>query len=467
MKATFISREINTVSMTMEITAEEFENAINKAYKAKRNLFTVDGFRKGKAPRKLIESKYGKGVFYEDALSEAFNDNYATALEEIGYEPVDHPDIDLGDQQVESGKGIVFNIKFVTEPEVDVKNYKGIHVEVPAAVVTEDDIDTQLRSYAQRNARLVTVDRAAGMGDTVVLDYAGFTQDGEQFDGGTAEGHRLKLGSHEFIPGFEEQLVGVKAGDERDVDCTFPIDYPGDRLAGQVVTFKCKIHEVKEEELPPIDDDLAKECSEFDTLDEWKKEIEEKVLANKKQQNENRAQNEILNHLYEETIIDIPEVMIEHQIDDLLRNFDQQLSYSGMGLNEYLEATHTDMDEFREQVRNEAEKKVKTRLIVEAIAEKEGLTAEEDEIQEELKKMSVQYGVTPEKMAEIIGDDIKYLKKEISGKKAIQLLTENAVIEEVEENSGSDETPEAAAEEAEKTAETADEASAEEEKTAE
>ena len=463
MKATFISREINTVSMTMEITAEEFENAINKVYKAKRNLFTVDGFRKGKAPRKLIESKYGKGVFYEDALSEAFNDNYATALEEIGYEPV----IDLGDQQVESGKGIVFNIKFVTEPEVDVKNYKGIHVEVPAAVVTEDDIDTQLRSYAQRNARLVTVDRAAGMGDTVVLDYAGFTQDGEQFDGGTAEGHRLKLGSHEFIPGFEEQLVGVKAGDERDVDCTFPIDYPGDRLAGQVVTFKCKIHEVKEEELPPIDDDLAKECSEFDTLDEWKKEIEEKVLANKKQQNENRAQNEILNHLYEETIIDIPEVMIEHQIDDLLRNFDQQLSYSGMGLNEYLEATHTDMDEFREQVRNEAEKKVKTRLIVEAIAEKEGLTAEEDEIQEELKKMSVQYGVTPEKMAEIIGDDIKYLKKEISGKKAIQLLTENAVIEEVEENSGSDETPEAAAEEAEKTAETADEVSAEEEKTAE
>ncbi len=454
MKATFISREINTVSMTMEITAEEFENAINKVYKAKRNIFTVDGFRKGKAPRKLIESKYGKDVFYEDALSEAFNDNYATALEELGYEPVDHPDIDLGEQKVESGKGIVFNIKFITEPEVDVKDYKGIHVEVPAPVVTEDDIDTQLRSYAQRNARLITVDRAAGQDDTIVLDYAGYTQEGEQFQGGTAEGHKLKLGSHEFIPGFEEQLYGVKAGDERSIDVTFPIDYPGDKLAGQVVTFKCTIHEVKEEELPAIDDDLAKECSEFDTLEEWKEEIRKKVEENKKQQNENRAQNEILNRLYEDTIIDIPEVMIEHQIDDLMRNFDQQLSYSGMSLVGYLEATHTDMEEFREQVRNEAEKKVKTRLIVEAIAAKEGLTAEEDDIQEELKKMSVQYGVTPEKMAEIIGDDIKYLKKEISGKKAIQLLTESAEIEEVEEQTA-EEAPaqpeEAAADAAEET----------------
>ena len=454
MKATFISREINTVSMTMEITAEEFENAINKVYKAKRNIFTVDGFRKGKAPRKLIESKYGKDVFYEDALSEAFNDNYATALEELGYEPVDHPDIDLGEQKVESGKGIVFNIKFITEPEVDVKDYKGIHVEVPAPVVTEDDIDTQLRSYAQRNARLITVDRAAGQDDTIVLDYAGYTQEGEQFQGGTAEGHKLKLGSHEFIPGFEEQLYGVKAGDERSIDVTFPIDYPGDKLAGQVVTFKCTIHEVKEEELPAIDDDLAKECSEFDTLEEWKEEIRKKVEENRKQQNENRAQNEILNRLYEDTIIDIPEVMIEHQIDDLMRNFDQQLSYSGMSLVGYLEATHTDMEEFREQVRNEAEKKVKTRLIVEAIAAKEGLTAEEDDIQEELKKMSVQYGVTPEKMAEIIGDDIKYLKKEISGKKAIQLLTESAEIEEVEEQTA-EEAPaqpeEAAADAAEET----------------
>lgn len=454
MKATFISREINTVSMTMEITAEEFENAINKVYKAKRNIFTVDGFRKGKAPRKLIESKYGKDVFYEDALSEAFNDNYATALEELGYEPVDHPDIDLGEQKVESGKGIVFNIKFITEPEVDVKDYKGIYVEVPAPVVTEDDIDTQLRSYAQRNARLITVDRAAGQDDTIVLDYAGYTQEGEQFQGGTAEGHKLKLGSHEFIPGFEEQLYGVKAGDERSIDVTFPIDYPGDKLAGQVVTFKCTIHEVKEEELPAIDDDLAKECSEFDTLEEWKEEIRKKVEENKKQQNENRAQNEILNRLYEDTIIDIPEVMIEHQIDDLMRNFDQQLSYSGMSLVGYLEATHTDMEEFREQVRNEAEKKVKTRLIVEAIAAKEGLTAEEDDIQEELKKMSVQYGVTPEKMAEIIGDDIKYLKKEISGKKAIQLLTESAEIEEVEEQTA-EEAPaqpeEAAADAAEET----------------
>ncbi len=432
MKATFISREINTVSMTMEITAEEFENAINKSYREKRHIFAVDGFRKGKAPRKLIEAKYGKDVFYEDAINGVFNDNYPTALEELGFEPVDHPEIDLGDQTLESGKGFVFNIKFVTEPEVSVENYKGVRVEVPLPEVTDDDIDTQLRSYANRNARLIAVDREANEGDTIVLDYAGYDQEGEQFQGGTAEGHKLKLGSHEFIPGFEEQMVGVKAGEERSIEVTFPIDYPGDRLAGQIVTFKCKVHEVLEEELPEIDDDLAKECSEFDTLEEWKEEIREKIAANKRQQNENRAQNEILNILYNETVIDIPEVMIEHQIDDLLRNFDQQLSYSGMNLKEYLETTHTDIDEFREQVRGEAEKKIKTRLIVEEIARREGLKATEEEEQEELRKMSAQYGVTPERMADIVGNDIKYLRKEIEGRKAIQLLYENAVIEEID-----------------------------------
>lgn len=432
MKATFINREINTVSMTMEITAEEFTQAINKSYQAKKHLFSVNGFRKGKAPRKLIESVYGKDVFYEDALTEAFNDNYPAALEEIGYEPVDHPEIDLGDQKVEDGKGLIFNIKFVTEPEVKIEDYKGIHVEVPKPEVTDDDIDTQLRSYARRNARLLTVEREAGEGDTVVIDYKGFDQDGVAFEGGEAEGHKLKLGSHEFIPGFEEQLIGVKAGDEKDLEVTFPIDYPGDRLAGQIVTFKCKIHEVMEEELPEIDDDLAKECSEFDTLDEWKEDIRKRVEDNKKQQNENRAQNEILKKLYEDTVIDIPEVMIEHQIDELLRNFDQQLSYNGLNLKGYLEATHTEMEEFREQVRMEAEKKVKTRLIIEAIANKEGFEATEEEVQEEFKKMSVQYGVTPEKMAEIVGDDVKYIKKEICAKKAVQMLTENAEIEEVD-----------------------------------
>lgn len=432
MKATFINREINTVSMTMEITAEEFDAAINKAYQARKHLFTVDGFRKGKAPKKLIEAKYGKDVFYEDALTDCFNENYPEALDAIGYEPVDHPQIDLGEQTVEAGKGLVFNIKFTAEPEVNVTDYKGIRVEVPALEVTENDIATQLRSYANRNARLIHVDREAFEGDTVVLDYKGYDMDGVAFDGGAGEGHKLKLGSHEFIPGFEEQLVGVKAGDEKDLDVTFPIDYPGDRLAGQVVTFKCKIHEVLEEELPEINDDLAKECSEFDTLEEWKEEIKKNVAANKQQQNENRAQNEILNILYRETVIDIPEAMIEHQIDELLRNFDQQLSYSGMDLKSYLEATHTEMEEFREQVRIEAEKKVKTRLIVETIADKEGLEATEEELLEEYKKMSVQYGVTPEQMREIVGKDEKYLVKEIRGKKAIALLVETAHIEEVD-----------------------------------
>ncbi len=432
MKANFINKDINTVSMTMEITAEEFEQAINKCYKEQKHLFRVNGFRKGKAPRKLIEAQYGSGIFYEDAINEVFNANYSDALEEIGYEPVDHPQIDLTDQEIESGKGFTFNIKFITEPEVEVENYTGVHVEVPIPEVTDDDMDTQLRSYARRNARLLHADKAAEEGDTVVLDYKGYDMDGIAFEGGSAEGHKLKIGSREFIPGFEEQLLGVKADDEKTIEVTFPIDYPTEKLAGELVKFDCKIHEVLEEELPEIDDDLAKECSEHDTLEEWKEEIRENIQKNKRQQNENRAQNEIIGKIYDETVIDIPECMIEHQIDELLRTFDQQLGYNGMTLDSYLEATHTDTEGFREQVRGEAEKKVKTRLIVEAIAKKEGLEPTEEDVKDEIAKMSVTYGVTPEKMTEIIGDDIKYVKKELAGRKALEFLVQKADIVEVE-----------------------------------
>ncbi len=430
MKATFINREINTVSMTMEITAEEFDKALDDVYQSKKHLFTVDGFRKGKAPRKLIESKYGKAVFYEDAIGNVFNENYPVALDELGFEPVDHPKIDMGDQTVEAGKGFVFNIKFITEPEVKVKNYKGIKVKVQTPTVSDEELENQLKSYAKRNARLVTVDREAAEGDTVILDYAGFMMDGTQFEGGTAEGHKLELGSHEFIPGFEEQLVGVKANEERDVSVVFPIDYPEENLAGERVEFKCKIHEVKEEEIPEIDDDLAKECSEFDTLDEWKVEIKNKMLATKRQQNENIIKNDIIKQLYDATVIDTPDVMVEHEVDDLLRQFDQQLGYTGMELDSYLDATHTALEDFREQVRDEAQKRVNTRLLIESIAREEGLTAEDDEIQEELRKLSVQYGVTPEKMREIVGGDIKFVIKEITGKKAVQRLVDYADIEE-------------------------------------
>lgn len=434
MKAEFLNREINTVSMKMEITAEEFDGAIDKVYKENRHRFTVPGFRKGKATRKMIENHYGADIFTEDAVSKIFNEKYPEALEEIGYEPVDYPDVDLTDQEIKSGQGFTFNIKFLTEPEVTILpgDYMGVEVSVPTTKVTEKDVTAQLRSYAMRNARLITVDRPAAMMDTVVLDYKGFRDNGVQFEGGSADNHKLKLGSNEFIPGFEDQLVGVVAGEEREIEVKFPFDYPEKSLADQVVTFKCTIHEVKEEEAPEINDDLAKECSEFDTLEEWKVEIEKKLKENKEKQNQDNIKNEAMKEIYEDIIIDIPEVMIEHEIDELLRQFEQQLSYTGASLQMYLQETHTDIESFREQIRYDAEKKVKSRLIVQAIAKNEGIEVSEEELTMELGKMGTQYGLDAERMRELVGNDIKYIKNDIASKKALDIIAANAVINEVD-----------------------------------
>ncbi len=434
MKAEFLNREINTVSMKMEITAEEFDSAIDKVYKENRKRFTVPGFRKGKATRKMIENFYGSDIFIEDAVSKIFNEKYPEALEEIGYEPVDYPDVDLSDQELKAGSGFTFNVKFLTEPEVTVLpgDYMGVEVSVPTTKVTEKDVNAQLRSYAMRNARLVTVDRPAAMMDTVVLDYKGFRPDGVQFEGGTAENHKLKLGSNEFVPGFEDQLVGVKAGEEKEIEVKFPFDYPEKSLADQVITFKCTIHEVKEEEPPEINDDLAKECSEFDTIDEWKEDIEKKLTANKEMQNQNNIKNEAMKEIYEDIIVDIPEVMIEHEIDELLRQFEEQLSYTGANLQMYLQETHTDIEEFREQIRYDAERKVKSRLIVQAIAKNEGIEVTEEELTEELRRMGVQYGVDAERMRELVGNDIKYIKNDLASKKALDIIAANAVVHEID-----------------------------------
>lgn len=434
MKAEFLGREINTVSMTMEITAEEFDNAINEVFKENRKRFTVPGFRKGKATRKMIENHYGADVFTQDAVSKVFNEKYPEALEELGYEPVDYPDVDLGDQELKAGSGFTFSIKFLTEPEVNVLpgDYMGVEVNVPTTKVTEKDVNAQLRSYAMRNARLVTVDRPAELMDTVVLDYKGFTPDGKQFEGGTAENHKLKLGSMEFVPGFEDQLVGVVAGEEREIEVKFPFDYPEKSLADQVVTFKCTIHEVKEEEPPEINDDLAKECSEFDTLEEWKQEIEKKLVANKESQNRDNIKNEAMKAIYEDIIVDIPEVMIEHEIDELLRQFEQQLNYNGQSLQLYLQETHSNFEEFREQIRYDAERKVKSRLIIQAIAKSEGIEVSEEELTAELGRMGIQYGVDAEKMREYVKDDIKYIRNDLAAKKALEIIADNAVINEID-----------------------------------
>lgn len=429
MKANFISREINTVKIEMEVTAEEFESAINKVFNRNRSRFSIPGFRKGKATRKMIESHYGKDIFVEDAVSEVFNDHYPKALDELGFEPVDHPEIDLKDQVLQSGNGINFKVSFLVAPDFKVENYKGVKITLPKAEVTDEEVENQLKSYAARNARLVSVDREAKEGDTLVFDYKGFTYDDKQFEGGTAENAKLKLGSNQFIPGFEDELIGVKAGEERTVNVKFPEDYPAEKLAGEQARFECTVHDVKEEDVPPVDDELAKECSEYDTVDEWKVEIRKILEENKKKQTEASVQNEAMRVIYENTVVDIPEVMIEHEIDDLLRQFDQQLGYSGMNLQQYLAATQTEMSDFREQIRDEAERKVKTRLIVEAIAKQENVEATEEEIEEAFKNMGIQYGVDAAKMRELVGGDIKYVEKDVCARKAFKIIADAADVE--------------------------------------
>lgn len=430
MKVNLLSREGNNVNITIDVTGEEFDKALNDAYQNTKHRFLVDGFRKGKAPRKVIESKFGSEIFFEDAISNLFNEIYPQALAEIKIEPVDHPQIDFGEETLTAGKGFTYNVTFVAEPEIEVKDYKGVKVIVPEPDVTDDDIEKHMESLRARNARLITVDKMAENGDTVVIDYKGFKGE-TQFEGGTADGHKLKLGSKQFIPGFEEQLIGVKAGDEVEVDLTFPSDYPSESLAGAPVVFKVKVHEVKEEELPELDDDFAKEISEFDTLEELTVDTRKKLEANRRQQTENTIKNEAIDAIYRKNIVDIPEVMIEKQIEDMMREFDQQLGYSGMNLEQYLQMSQTPVDEFKAQIRDEAERKVKTRLLIEAVARQEDIEVSEDEIQEYLEKMAVSYSMTADELRAAMGSDIQYVEKEVRGRKAVDFIVENADIEEV------------------------------------
>ena len=429
MKAEFLSRDINTVTMDMEITADEFENAINAVYLRNKKDITVQGFRRGKAPRKIIENVYGKGIFYEEALNDVFNQYYPQALDDIGFEPVDHPEIDIEDQEIESGKGFTFHVKFLTEPEVHLDRYKGVEVEIPDVEVTERDIQNALQGFAMRNARLVHVDREARMNDTVVLDYKGFLiDDGTQFDGGTADNYKLKIGSNSFVSGFEDQLIGAEPGEERTVEVTFPEGYQSKEVAGKDARFECKINEVLEEQLPEIDDDLARECSEFDTLEEWKVEIKENISQSREKQKLDHIKNEAVKVLYDEAIIDVPEVMIDHEVDTLLQRFEQQLSYSGLSLNEYLTSAQENIDDFRDQVRDDAERKVRSNLIVQEVAKREGFTATEEEVEEQLEKMSHEYGVSAAEMRDMVGPDIRIIRKEIASRKALDVIAENAVV---------------------------------------
>ena len=424
MKTNFISREDNKVKFSMEFSAEEFENAQIEAYKKNKDQFTIDGFRKGKAPRTIIERHYGEGVFFEDALDELFRENYVKALDELDLEVIDSPAAEF--TQLKKGEGFTATITVPVFPEIEVKDYKGVEVEKKEGKVDEKDVDQDIENIRKRNARMVSVDRKAETGDTVYFDYAGFVGN-EQFQGGTAEKQTLKLGSGMFIPGFEEELVGVKADEDRDVHVTFPEDYQAENLAGKDAVFHCHIHEVREEQLPDVDDDLAKDATEYETLEELKEATRKRLQEAAEKNAENQMKDEAAEKVMAANEFEIPAVMINDELDRSINDFAQQMAYSGLNLDMYFKYTNSNMEQLRDQIRPDAEKSVKLRIILQNIARLEGLQCTEEDLNSELELMAKQYNTDPAEVRKMLGEDsIVYFKKDIQAKKAMDLIYSEA-----------------------------------------
>ena len=424
MKTNFISREDNKVKFSMEFSAEEFENAQIEAYKKNKDQFTIDGFRKGKAPRTIIERHYGEGIFFEDALDELFRENYVKALDELDLEVIDSPAAEF--TQLKKGEGFTATITVPVFPEIEVKDYKGVEVEKKEGKVDEKDVDQDIENIRKRNARMVSVDRKAETGDTVYFDYAGFVGD-EQFQGGTAEKQTLKLGSGMFIPGFEEELVGVKADEDRDVHVTFPEDYQAENLAGKDAVFHCHIHEVREEQLPDVDDDLAKDATEYETLEELKEATRKRLQEAAEKNAENQMKDEAAEKVMAANEFEIPAVMINDELDRSINDFAQQMAYSGLNLDMYFKYTNSNMEQLRDQIRPDAEKSVKLRIILQNIARLEGLKCTEEDLNSELEFMAKQYNTDPAEVRKMLGEDsIVYFKKDIQAKKAMDLIYSEA-----------------------------------------
>ncbi len=426
MDSTVTKKEKNEVTLKIQVSNDTFEKAMQKAYdKVKKNI-NIPGFRKGKAPRKIIELHYGEGVFYEEVINQICPEEYDRAIHDHNIEPVDQPSIDI--EKIGKGEGLVFTATVVVKPEVTLGEYKGIEVEKKEYNVNEEDIDQEIERLRDRNARLVSVERPVKDGDTVIIDYAGYMGD-IQFQGGTAEKQNLVIGSNQFIPGFEEQLIGAKSGEEVEVKVTFPKEYHAKDLAGKEAIFKVKIHEVKEKELPELDDEFAKDVSEYDTLEELKKDIKEKLEKTAKDKEEREFKDEIVKKVVENAKIDIPEVMITHQIDHMLNDFNYQLQMQGLNMDTYLQYTNSRIENIREQMKENAYNRVKTQLTLEAIEKIENIEATPEEIEDEIKKQAEKYGIEPDKIKEAVKpEDYAYMKEGIKIEKTIDFLVNHVKV---------------------------------------
>lgn len=422
------NKENNRACFNIEITEEEFEKAIQKAYLKNRNKFNIPGFRKGKAPRKIIELNYGEGIFYEDALNIILPQAYEEAVERLELEPVDSPEVDI--EQLEKGKPVILKIEVTVKPEVKLGNYKSIEVEKVEYNVTDEDVERELKAIQEKNARIIDAsDREIKEGDIVTIDFKGFI-DGEQFEGGTAENQRLEIGSNTFVQGFEEQLIGKKKGDKVDVKVTFPEDYFNENLRGKEATFEVVIHEVKEKELPKLDDEFAKDVSEFDTLEEYKNSIRERLEKEAKDREKIEFENKLVDKVVEEAEVDIPEAMIEHQIEHEIDDFNYRLRLQGLDIDQYLNLTNSKLEDLKKQIRPLAEKRVKTDLVLEAIGKKENIKVTEEDIDKELERIAKEYNQEDvDKFKENMKKgDLSFLEAGIMRDKIIDLLVSNAKI---------------------------------------
>ncbi|MEE1114272.1 MAG: trigger factor [Eubacterium sp.] len=426
--------ENNMAKLTIEVSAEEFEKAMQSAYQKQKKNISIPGFRKGKVPRAMVEKMYGPAVFYEDAANSLIPSAYEEAAKESELEIVSTPEIDV--EQIEKGKSFIFNATVATKPEVTLGDYKGINVPKTEVAVTEEEIEAELKSEQEKNGREITVeDAGAEMGDTVTLDYAGAI-DGVAFDGGTANDQNLKLGSNSFIPGFEDQLVGVKAGESREVKVTFPEDYHAEDLKGKEAVFVCTVKKITRTELPELNDEFAQDVSEFDTLEEYKADLSKKITERKEKQAAQAKKDNAVSRAAQNATIDIPAAMLNTRADEMVNNFARRLQAQGMSMEMYMKYTGADANAMREQVKPQAEIQIRNELVLEKIAEVENLEVADADIDKEIEEMAKAYNMEADKMKEIIGEEErKTIARDLKVQKAIDFVAENAVeVEEKEED---------------------------------
>ncbi|MDO5155374.1 MAG: trigger factor [Eubacteriales bacterium] len=426
MSLTVEKLEKNMAKLTITVPADEFVEAMKASYNKQKGKISIPGFRKGKVPQAYLEKVYGAEMFYEDAANTCMENSYPGALDECDLDVVSRPEVDV--VQMEKGKDFIYTATVAVKPEVTLGDYKGIEVEKIEVEVTDEDVQAELLNVQKQNSRNIPVeDRAAKMDDEVTIDFEGFV-DGVAFEGGKGENYQLTLGSHSFIDTFEDQIVGKNIGEEFDVNVTFPEDYQAEDLAGKPALFKCKLNGIKETELPELDDDFASDVSEFDTMDEYKEDIKATLKVKKEKAAKNEKEGKVIEKIIENATMEIPEPMIETQKEQMMSEFAQQISYQGLSIDQYFQFTGMTREKFLESTTPEAERRIKSRLVLEAIATAENIEVSEDELKEELQKMADMYQMDIEQLTGLVGEaEQEAIKKDIAVQKAVDLVVEASV----------------------------------------